>query len=246
MSDVAIGNIVGFESARTSRWKHGQIAVSDAARLLSLAQALDVDITVLSQVAAGYQTAEEGLAILSDEKKMVRFLGEELLLPSDGQELILTTGSGVQSRIARKGPGLYDRSSKRVSKSANPQGQARTVILVDDDETTVNVFGNLTGADTGVNGIVARSGPNALVMAGQMRPDLVIFDLFIGQIDGFAAVRSLTTNDATRGRTTVVAASLSLTTDVVRAATGSGAAEVLKRPLRPRTLTRLLRRVRNY
>ena len=63
---------------------------------------------------------------------------------------------------------------------------------------------------------------------------------FLGQADGFAAVRSLTTNEATSA-TEVVATSLIMNPDVVRAAKGSGASEILERPLRSRPLGRLLR-----
>ena len=65
----------------------------------------------------------------------------------------------------------------------------------------------------------------------------------IGEVDGFAAIRTLASHEAT-GATTVIATSLAITPEIVRAAKGSGAAEVLQRPLRARSLGRLLRNLR--
>ncbi len=246
MSDIAIGRIVGFESARTSRWKHGQIAVADAARLLSLSTALDIDIALLSQVAAGYLTSDEALGVLTDENKLVRFWGNELVLPFDDQEVLLTARNGMQYRIARRAAGQYDRSQQRVDKLNPITEDERTIILADNDETSINVFLNLTGADTGIKGVVSRSGPGTLLLVGWLKPQLVIFDLFIGQIDGFAAVRNLAAHEAARGGIDVVATSLSVSPEIVRDATGCGAIEVVPRPLRARALNRLLNRVRRY
>jgi CheY-like chemotaxis protein len=121
--------------------------------------------------------------------------------------------------------------------------QEVVVLLADEDQATRDVFGNLTGRGTGITGVATSSGPAALLAAGQLRPRIVIFDLFIGEVDGFAAVRALASHEAT-GATTVIATSRALTPDVVRAAKGSGADEVLQRPLRARALGRLLRNLR--
>jgi CheY-like chemotaxis protein/transcriptional regulator with XRE-family HTH domain len=244
VSDAELGRTIGLESARTSRWKHGQIAVADAARLLALAQSLDIDITILTQVAAGYLSCDEALELTGSERKLLRHLGEQLLLPTDNQVVTLVGGDGSKARVARHSIGKYDRSFRRGG-SAGPRAKDReiTVLLVDDDESTLEMFGNLTGAGTGIAGTIARTGPEALIAAGQLRPRMIIFDLFIGGIDGFAALRSLTSHSATGG-TIVIATSLSVTPDVVRAAKGCGAVDVLQRPLRARPMGKLLRNLR--
>lgn len=244
ISDVDIGRAVGFESARTSRWKHGQIAVTDAARLLSLAQAFDINLTVLIHVAAGYLSADEALKVLEDESKLVRFLGEQLLLSKDHQALTLTSGDGMFFRVIRRSVGHYHRRVKRIG---HPDGdrdrEEPTVLLADDDKSAIEAFANLTGANTGIQGVVARSGPEALVIAGRTQPQLIIFDMFLGQIDGFSALRTLASDAATQ-EALLVATSLSLTPEITRQALGCGAIEVVPRPLRSRVLSRLLARVR--
>ena len=246
VSDVEIGRAVGFESARTSRWKHGQIAVTDAPRLLALSQSFDIDISVLAQVSAGYILSDEALEILANEGKFIRFLGDQIVLPGDDQVISLTGGDGTLCRVIRRSQGHYHRRAKRLgTNSTNEKNELVTVLLVDDDENTIEVFQNLTGADTGINGVVARTGLEALVCCGKTSPDLVIFDLFCGQIDGFAAIKCIATNEITQD-TEIFATSLSVTQDVVRSALGSGALEVLQKPLKSSILSRLLSRVRRY
>lgn len=244
ISDAELGRMIGLESARTSRWKHGQIAVADAPRLLALSQSLDIDIAILSQVAAGYLSCEEALELVGSERKLIRYLGEQIVLPADNQVITMTGGGGSQARVARRAAGKYERSFRRRG-AAGPKGDERqiAVLLVDDDEATLEMFGNLTVSGTGIAGHAFRNGAEALIAAGELRPRMVLFDLFIGGVDGFAAVRSLTSHRATAG-TIVIATSLSLTPDVVRAAKGSGATAVLQRPLRARQLSKLLRDLR--
>ncbi len=243
MSDVDIGRVVGFESPRTSRWKHGQIAVVDSARLLALSQSFDIDICVLSHVAAGYLSTGDALKILSDEDKLCRFLGEQMVLSADQQAFSLTSGDTVY-RISRRSAGHYHRRAKRIGKGVRGTAEDDVVaLLADDEKSTIEAFENLTGSDVGIDGVVARSGAEALVVAGRIRPQLIIVDLFLGGVDGFAALRSLTTDEATQGAE-VFATSRSLTPDMVRAALGCGAVEVLQRPLRSRVLNRLLGRLR--
>lgn len=244
MSDVEIGRLIGFENARTSRWKHGQIAVADAPRLLALSHTLDIDHTVLSHVAAGYLSMEEALDLLESENKLVRFLGDAAVLPRDEMSLTLSTSDGSQCRVVRRAPGHYLRRSKRLTRTdTDDTTPDRSVLLADDDDQTVEAFRNLTGEGTGVVGIVARSGAEALILAGQLQPQLIVFDLFLGQMDGFAAIRALTTTFATRDAE-IIATSLVVTPEIARTATGSGATDVLPRPLRARVLGRVIGKVR--
>ncbi len=244
MSDVEIGRLIGFESARTSRWKHGQIAVADAPRLLALSHSLDIDYTVLSHVASGYLSVEEAMELLESENRLVRFLGDAAVLPEDDQSLTLSTADGSHCRVVRRAPGHYLRRSKRITRNETDETSPdRCVLLADDDEQTVEAFRNLTGEGTGVVGIVARSSTEALILAGQHQPQLVLFDLFLGQMDGFAAIRALSSIAPTRDAE-IVATSLSVTPEIARTATGSGATDVLARPLRARVLGRVIGRIR--
>ena len=244
LSDADIGRRIGFESARTSRWKHGQIAVQDAARLIALSQALDIDLTVLSHVAAGYLTADEALAILSDADNLVRFLGEQLVLPGDNHTVSLVSET-LRFKVIRRSPAHYRRGPKGLGKESSVESDdTPTVLLVDNSSSTIRNFKNLTAEGSGIHGITASNAVDALILAGKYQPQVIIFDLFIGQADGFAAIRALSESDAT-SEAEIFAVTAALTPDIVRTAIGSGAREVLQRPLNSRTLGILTARARN-
>jgi len=244
MSDADIGRLIGFESARTSRWKLGQIAVCDASRLLVLSSALDIDIHLLSQVAAGYLGAKDALGILENSDNFVRFLGDNIMLPHDDLSLTLTDPEGTQSRITRRAMGHYHRTSRRSDRVvALETTGTRIVLLADSDSSTIDTLSNFTGGDTGIEGVVARSGADALVLAGEYKPDIIIYDLFLGQLDGFSAIRALASSQTTRA-SQIIASSLIINPEITRDALGCGATEVIQRPVRSRILSRLISRLR--
>ena len=245
ISDADLGRMIGLESARTSRWKHGRISISDAPRLLALSASLGIDISILSNVAAGYLTARDAELLVSSEKDFVRFLGEQIMPPLDGQSLTLISSDGSEARVVRRTATKYERPFKRGSSSRRLSEERREiqVVLADDDPVAAEVFSNLTGKGTDIEGLVARSIPEMLIMAGRLHPRLVIVDLFLGQADGFAAVRALTSSEDTSA-TEVVATSAVVNPDITRTALGSGASDLLARPLRARPLGRLLRDLR--
>lgn len=242
LSDADIGRIVGLESARTSRWKHGQLAVNDAARLIALSQSLSIDISILANVAAGYLSCSEAIDILSQDKHFIRFLGEQVMLPRDEQAITLIASDGSEARIVRRSADKYERPFRR-SGSARPLSKKErevVVLLADDDESAIEVFTNITGKGTGITGVVCTSMPDALIAAGVLHPRLVIMDLFLSGGDGLPAIRSLSSNKSTSA-TEIVATSRIVTSDIVRKALGNGASKVIERPLRARPLGKLLR-----
>jgi CheY-like chemotaxis protein len=212
---------------------------------VALSQAFDIDLTVLCHVAAGQLSAAAAADLLGSDRELVRFLGEQLVLPAERRKISLTSGEGAEARVLRHPDGGYERTFRRRRSGAVAPAleEQPAVLLVDDDAQTLELFANLSGGRAGIEGIVARSGPQGLVLAGERRPRLVIFDLFIGGVDGYAAVRSLTAGRPSAGPV-VVATSLHCNPEIERTARGNGAAELLPRPLRSRNLAKLLRSVR--
>jgi CheY-like chemotaxis protein/transcriptional regulator with XRE-family HTH domain len=245
ISDADIGRVVGLESARTSRWKHGRLAIDDAPRLLALAQAFDLDLTVLAHVASGHLSAAEAREILGSERELVRFLGENAVLPADSRTLTIGTRGGPESQVVRRAPGRYDRSFRRGRRpgGAGSDEPDPVVLLADDDPTTLELFGNATGPGTGIRGVVAHNAAEALVASGAHRPRVVIYDVFLPGADGFSALRAIGSDQSLAG-TLLVATALHPTVETERLARGCGAIDLLERPLRSRELTRLLRRLR--
>ncbi|MBN2714557.1 MAG: response regulator [Deltaproteobacteria bacterium] len=245
LSDAALGRMVGLENARTSRWKHGQIAVDDAARLVSLSQSLSIDITLLCHVASGYLTAEEALSVLADEVQFLRFISEQIVLPHNEQALTLLDSVGSEARVVRSSSTQYRRQFRRGG-SGRPilkKEQEQTVLLADDEPGTLELFVNVTGPGTGIRGVVIRTLTDLLVSAGELQPQMIIMDLFLPGADGFAALRSLSASSVLSTARLVATTSL-MTPDVVRKAKGCGAHQVIERPLRARPIGKLLRELR--
>jgi CheY-like chemotaxis protein len=74
----------------------------------------------------------------------------------------------------------------------------RTILLVEDNELNREVLvRRLTKA--GFSVVTAANGAEAVATAGEKRPDLVLMDMNLPVMDGFAATRLLKSTDSTRG-----------------------------------------------
>lgn len=72
---------------------------------------------------------------------------------------------------------------------------ARTVLVVDDDPTTVEF---LTMALEGQGyGVLSEVGDEAIELAREARPDVILLDLMMPRMDGFEVCRRLRGNPAT-------------------------------------------------
>ncbi len=74
---------------------------------------------------------------------------------------------------------------------------AATVLIVDDEPLNVDLLEQELGA-VGYRTISASSGEEAVVLAAQTQPDLILLDVMMGGIDGYEACRRLKASEATR------------------------------------------------
>ena len=72
-----------------------------------------------------------------------------------------------------------------------------TVLVVDDSETELTNLKNIV-ASTGAIVTVARSGREAVHKAQSERPDLILMDIVMDELDGYAACREIKKDPATR------------------------------------------------
>jgi excisionase family DNA binding protein len=86
-----------------------------------------------------------------------------------------------------------------------PLGPARTVLIVDDDATLLRLY-ELEIATWGMDLAVrkASNGFEAMMCIGQARPDILVSDLHMPNMDGFGMIRSLRGNPATASMPMVV------------------------------------------
>ncbi len=93
---------------------------------------------------------------------------------------------------------------------------AATVLVVDDEPLNVDLLEQELEA-AGYRSLAARSGEEALSLAGQAQPDLILLDVMMGGIDGYETCRRLKANEATRPIPVIFLTALRETFDKVRA-----------------------------
>jgi DNA-binding NarL/FixJ family response regulator len=113
-----------------------------------------------------------------------------------------------------------------------------TVLTVDDQPVFLHAVRELLAATDGFQQIAeAGSGEQALALAANLRPDLVLVDVRMPGMDGIQTARRLRDQDAT---TVVVLVSLEDVADLPASLASAGAAaHIRKQDLSPHTLQRL-------
>jgi signal transduction histidine kinase/DNA-binding LacI/PurR family transcriptional regulator/AraC-like DNA-binding protein len=75
--------------------------------------------------------------------------------------------------------------------------QSQTILVVDDDPAILEMNARLV-EQTGRSAITARNGREALMILEKTRPDLILLDLVMPEMDGFTVLDTLHTREATR------------------------------------------------
>jgi two-component system cell cycle response regulator len=112
---------------------------------------------------------------------------------------------------------------------ARPARQS-AILIVDDAPANIGVLRAIM-AQQGHRTFVANSGRRALELAQRLRPDLVLLDVMMPDMDGFEACRRLKSNPAT-AHIPVIFVSARTEADDVVAGFDIGAADYISKPLR--------------
>jgi two-component system, cell cycle response regulator DivK len=113
--------------------------------------------------------------------------------------------------------------------TAAQNGAGKTILVVEDFEDNRFMMRRLLELG-GYRVIEAINGQEAVTMAAQARPDLILMDLSLPQIDGLAATRSIRQLDGL-GRIPIVAISAHDTSDFRTEALAAGCNEYLTKPV---------------
>jgi two-component system alkaline phosphatase synthesis response regulator PhoP len=115
------------------------------------------------------------------------------------------------------------------------------ILVVDDEQAIVDVLAyNL--AKAGHTSLVARDGLEALRLAREESPDLVILDLMLPGMDGLEVLRKLRADSGTRELPTVIVSAKGEEADIV-SGLELGADDYLTKPFSPRVLVARVRAV---
>jgi DNA-binding response OmpR family regulator len=118
------------------------------------------------------------------------------------------------------------------------QGQARVLVADDEDDVRELVVYRLSRS--GYDVVEARDGEEALRLAGEQTPDLLVLDVMMPRIDGYELTRRLRAEPAT-SRVPVILLTARTQENDVSQGFEAGADDYLKKPFNP---DELLARVR--
>jgi DNA-binding NtrC family response regulator len=111
---------------------------------------------------------------------------------------------------------------------------AARILVVDDTPSNVKLLVDLLSVN-GFDVIPAGSGTEGLERAAASAPDLVLLDVMMPDLDGFAVCERLKASDATRDVPVIFLTALNETTEKVRAFS-TGGVDYLTKPFEPREL----------
>src|SRR6266516_8169735 len=109
-----------------------------------------------------------------------------------------------------------------------------TVLVVDDEPLNVDLLEQELGA-AGYKTISAASGEQGVIVAAKSRPDLILLDVMMPGMDGYAVCQSLKQSEATRDIPVVFLTALTDTFEKLRAFK-LGAVDYVTKPFQPEEL----------
>lgn len=113
----------------------------------------------------------------------------------------------------------------------NKKSVTESILLVDDNPTNLQVlFQTLEGV--GCKLLIAKNGSGALTIAGKARPDLILLDIMMPDIDGYEVCRQLKANPATADIPVIFLSALGETEDKVKGL-HLGAVDYITKPFQP-------------
>ena len=115
------------------------------------------------------------------------------------------------------------------------------VLVVDDDDDVRTIARLSLSRLGGMTVLEARSGREAVALAGREQPDVVLLDVMMPELDGAGTLAALRAAEATRAIPVVFLTAKAMPAEVGRLK-ALGAVDVLTKPFEPRELAGLLRR----
>ena len=115
------------------------------------------------------------------------------------------------------------------------------ILIVDDEPTNVDLLEQELG-DAGYKTRSAGNGEQAIALAGETKPDLILLDVMMPGIDGYEVCRRLKAKEATRAIPVIFLTALSDSFEKVRGF-GAGAVDYVTKPF---DLEELLARIRTH
>ena len=111
---------------------------------------------------------------------------------------IVATAGGRRLWRCEAGGRAPRHAESRSHGSAATCGKATYCVLVIDDERSIRMLCRVNLAASGIDVLEASNGREGLELARTARPDLVLLDVMMPEIDGWAVARQLAADERTR------------------------------------------------
>jgi two-component system, cell cycle response regulator DivK len=108
-----------------------------------------------------------------------------------------------------------------------------TILIIEDNEQNLYLATFLL-EQNGFKVVAARSGPEGIVLAGQIRPDLILLDIQLPEMDGYAVARELRRNPMLKDVPIVAVTSYAMVGDKERTLE-AGCSGYIEKPINPDT-----------
>lgn len=92
----------------------------------------------------------------------------------------------------------------------------KTILVAEDDQMYASVYQNKLSKE-GYNVVVVGNGAEAVEKAAELKPNLILMDLIMPEMDGFTALEKIKGNSETRNLKIVVMSNLGQDSDIKRA-----------------------------
>lgn len=127
-------------------------------------------------------------------------------------------------------------------KRPNGRGTTEGRVLIVDDETAIRLICRLNLRSAGFDTLEASDGASALALAQAERPDLILLDIMLPEVDGWSVAEQLAANDETREIPVLFLSARSDNADQVRGHETGGVGYITK-PFDPLAMTNTVQSV---
>ncbi len=107
------------------------------------------------------------------------------------------------------------------------------ILVIEDNEQNLYLVTFLL-EQSGIKIFAARSGPEGIILAGRIQPDLILLDIQLPLMDGYAVARELRRNSALRDVPIIAVTSYAMVGDRERALE-AGCVGYIEKPINPAT-----------
>jgi signal transduction histidine kinase/ActR/RegA family two-component response regulator len=160
-----------------------------------------------------------------------------------GGDILVDSAVGAGSTFTLSIPPVFGESAAEPTTIGPARdAQTRRVLVVDDEEAFRYVFRQMIGGEHQYEIIEAVNGLEALRRARQDRPDVIVLDLQMPELDGYATLRELSSDPATREMPVIVSTS-SVIDNAMRARLTQAVAVVSKENLSRQVICALLQEI---